>query len=783
MITSYFKIAWRNSMKNKLFSSLNIFGLALGMTVCMLALVKVKGAYDYDTFHPFGQRIFRIVTELEQRSTSTKKLLASTPGPLNDYLREDYQGIEKTARVFFVASEAYTDVTLQNINGAFVDPEFFEMFGFKLRSGYAPIEPQTIVLTEATAKRFFGNDDPIGKTITFKSNGEFVVTGIVEKPPFPSHLRFDYLSSMSAMALLEKQATRLANWQDEYSTYTYVMLKEGLKESDLNVLLESVSETVNRSLLADPEKVYRFQAQSLNEISPAIRPIYNTTSEPSLPNLVGFVFLGAVMLLLALFNYVNMTLARSIDRAKEVGIRKVIGAHKHHVTFQFLTESVLIAFLSLMLGEVMLESMAISLPVVSGFIFDIPQDWTLVGYYLIFTLFTGVLAGWIPAKILSRLQPVNVLKGKFDINFFGKTGLRKILIVTQFAASLVAIVTVIVFYNQSVFMATSDYGFSKERILNVDIDPNDFEKLHNVVSQYAGVEEVSATSKLFGFSDGQKVMLSRRGLSDSVVASAFSATPSLLSTMGMNIVSGTVNTGHRSIIINEIAARQMEFKSPVDAIGQHVRIKQSEYMVAGVVKDFHYAGYLTPIRPMILMYNPEAFSIMNVKIVAGSEQNVQEALARDWKKLMPGQPLRATWYEQELYDLHINSEDLAFVGTLAGMALSIAALGLVGIVLFSVKNRSKEVSLRKTMGANAWEIMVLISRDFLLLIFAAIVIGMPLGFYAGTEFLQQYAYRVPVGVGVLSASAAILLAVGGLIIGAQTWRAANRDPIESLRAE
>jgi putative ABC transport system permease protein len=786
MLKNYFKIAWRNLIKHKLFSFINIFGLASGMTVCMLAIIKVKDAYHYDTFHPNSEKSYRILTNLN-RKNGEHFLCASSPLPLAGYLKNNYDAVDKSTSVFFSQQEVTIDEKKLLAKEAFVDEDFYNIFGFSLKSGSPAIRPQTAVLTTETAERFFGKQNPIGHTITIGKSVGFIVTGVLSKPAGPSHLTFDLLASTSSIPLLYQDGTN-QEWSDEAAAYTYIQLKSAASKEILQNILRNVSKQVN-AIISPAGENFEFDIQALEKISPGSIPLYNITNEPILPNLVIFGLIGFSMLLLAFFNYVNLTLARSLDRAREVGIRKVAGALKRHLILQFLSESILVAVFAFCLAYVQLRLIS-SLPAVARIIGDAAQDKTLWLYFVLFTILTGLLAGWIPAKVLSSFQPVRVLKGKFNTKLFGGVGLRKTLTVIQFATSLIAIVTLVIFYRQSVYMATADYGFQRRGILNIDLPANAYQKTATAFSALSGIEEVAATSDLFGFSGGDGKFIKRDKAGDSLHAAYFAVTPSFVKNMGIELIAGenlpnaTSKSGNGYVIINEEAVSSLKFKTPFEATGKTIWLTDStNYTVAGVVKDFHYASFLRPINPMILVNNSDEFRTMSLKVAEGARGTIIPTLEKAWKKLYPNQPFKADWFDKQLHDQHLHKDDLVFIGLLTFMALSIACLGLLGMVIYTTKNREKEVGVRRVMGAKVVQVIVTISKEFVALLLISVSIGLPIGVFAGKQFLQQYAYRIPVTFTMLAGSAAGLLFLGALTIGWQTYRTALTNPAKSLRME
>jgi putative ABC transport system permease protein len=783
MLQNFFKVAWRNLIKHKFFSLINIFGLASGMTICMLSLMQIKGAYDYDTFHPHADRSFRINTSIIKKD-GQQFLAAYSPLPLRTYLKENYPEISQCTRILFANDDITTNAKRLYAKEAYVDPDFYNIFGFQLKTGTPATTAQTVVVTEETATRFFGNENPIGQALTLGKKGDFIVTGVLKTAPHPSHLQFDVLAFMP----VSEPKKAFIDWSNETAGYTYIQLKPQTARTALKTILQQASNVANTSNI-NTERTFAFEAQPLPDIVPAMKPISTTTAEIPFRNLVAFAAIGAAMLLLAFFNYINLTLARSLDRAREVGVRKVAGAFRRQLVLQFLCESVLTAACALLMAVLLLRIIS-NLPTIQRLTHNVAEDGKLWLYFALFTLVTGLLAGWIPARVLSSFQPVRVLKGKFNAKLFGGIGLRRAMTVTQFTVSLIALITLVVFYTQARYMATADYGFAREGILNIPVPAAAYTRTATAFASVAGVEQVSATSELFGFFGGDRKFIRQEIRGDSLAAAYYSVTPSFIQTMGLQFVAGenlsisNTEQAARFVVVNEEACRQLQFKNPADAVGKELWLNDStSYRVSGVLKDFHYASFQRFINPLLMVYNPTEFTTLNLKIAAGAEKAILPKLESAWQKLYPHQPLEMDWYDKALYDQHLHEDDLVFIGLLTGMALSIACLGLLGMVLYTTKNRAKEVSIRKVMGAAVSQIVLVVSKEFFMLLLIAVSIGLPLGFLTGMKFLQQYAYRIPISAGLLAGCGGALLLVGGITIGWQTLRTATANPVKHLRAE
>lgn len=800
MLSNYLKIAGRNLWKHKLFSFINMFGLASGLTVCLLAIMQVKGAFDYDRFHPHGERTYRILTDagLTLERTGETMALASAPLPLGELLQQDYPFIERVVRVYYGLKTSWTtnERTL-SVRGAFVDPAFYEVFGFRLAAGQPATAPQTVVLTSATAERFFGRQNPVGKTIMTKSGSLFRVTGVLA-PAGRSHLRFDLLASMASVPLLERThqlPADLTNWTNAWTAYTYVLLKPGVAGATLDQTLRAVAGRVKQ--LGSPRARYRFRTQPLLRISPGRERLANLTDEPVVPQLLAVGGLALAVLLLAGFNYVNLTMARSLSRSREVGVRKVIGAHRWQLMAQFITESVLLVLLALGLAAGMWQFIR-PLAIVREISHGVPWDAELVLWCVSFGLLVGVLAGAIPARLLSRVEPAQTLKNQLGQRRLTGLTWRKALTVVQFAASLTAMIFVVVLFRQSRYMATTDYGFRRASILNVPLPDQAYQPLAGELARQAGVERVAAASNVMGHhADLIRVRRQRRG--DSLQVATFAVDTNFIPAMGLTLLAGrnlpapSVNaTGDttagmpadRFVVVNETAVRALRLVSPHQAIGQTIWLTDStEARIIGVVKDFHFMSFKFRLMPLVLRYAPEQFQVLQLQIAEGHRATVVTKLADVWKRFHPHEPFQAVWFDQALYDQHFHRDDQLFLGLLTGMALTIACLGLLGMVIYTTQTRTKEIGIRKVMGATVTQVVGLLSGSFVKLLLLAGAIALPAGYWLSQSFLQQYAYHIEVGAATLGLCLGALLTIGGLAIGSQTYRAARMNPVESLRIE
>jgi putative ABC transport system permease protein len=794
MLYNYLKIAVRNLLRHKLFSFINIFGLATGMSVCLLALMQVREVLEYDRFHPHPERTYRILTDARKVNGDSWHL-ASAPLPLGEVLAREYGFVEKTARVYYdgnLGGELSYGRKALPVEGAFVDPAFYEIFGYPLATGRPAIEPRTVLLTQETAERFFGKENPVGKTLSSKSLGDFTVSGVLAPLPGKSHLQFDLLASMATVPLLNASGqltVKTRDWEQNWRNYTYVLLREGTPREALDRVLPALALRAVREAGPKMDLTYAFRTQPFGRITPALEDLNGSSWEPTLGSILGVGGLALVILLMAGFNYVNLTLARSLNRAREVGIRKVAGAHRAQLVGQFLAESVLIAFLALGLSYLILDLLELLPSVQRWLTKDIKRDWVLWLFFGGFTLLTGLLAGWVPARVLSGYQPVQVLKGNTGPVLFRRIGLRKGLIVAQFAVSLFFMVFVAAYYRQFSYMASTNYGFDRQYSIHIPLEGINPRVLADEVAALKGVQRVGFTSQPLGFRV-DRTRISPGAGGEFVDACYFRVDHNFVRNMNLKVAAGgnmpltLGDTVSRFVLVNEKAVQSLRLGSPGEAVGKTIWLLDStEAQIAGVLKDFNYENLSQPIRPLLMQYDPAGFRYLNAKVDEKADGTIMADLERVWKKLSPYKAVQLQWFDEQFYTQHFHLDDQMVLAVLTLMAITIAGLGLLGMVTYTTALRTKEVGIRKVLGASVGSIVALLSRSFLLLLLVAGLIALPLGYTAGSLFLQSFAFHVSLGAGTLLCCLGIMLAVGGLAVGIQTYRAAVANPVNALQSE
>jgi putative ABC transport system permease protein len=795
MFKRYVIIAFRNLLKQKLFAFINIFGLAISMSVCLIALMGTREQFSYDSFHPYPQRTYRITSPVKTPDGRTFHL-AGAPLPLAGSLLSDYGIADQTVRLYNVLQENASAVNGKKdlyVRGAFSEPSFFKVFGFKLEAGNvatALTAPNSIVLSRTTAARFFGKQNAIGRVLHFDSKGDYIVTGVLQDPPVKSHIEFDAIASISSVPSLEKSGVlpeRMDNWNDANDSYIYALLKPGIPAARLESALTNALKRYDK-VEGQQAGSIAFEPQLITQITPTAElynDINNGTTWGKLLAVIGITF---IILLSACFNYTNLSIVRSLYRAKEVGVRKVIGAYRYQIFVQFITESVIMALLSLVFAMGLLWLIMQS-EVGREFIPDTPMDVTMFGWFVLFSIFTGLLAGAIPAWALSSFQPVRVLKSMSEIRIFGGLGLRKSLIVAQFVLSMVVTILVTTVYRQFHFKTTMDYGFKQKDILNIPLEKGNYALLKDRLLQVPGVDVVSGTSSFLGNKHAVSFDVRADREATAVSMNYFMTDGDFIRNMGLKLLAGStfpsnvVADKEQYIIVNESALKAIHINTPGAAIGQTLWVNDSTRVnILGVVKDFNFQPIERPISPMALRYQPAGISLVQVGVNAAvNREQLLAAIAPLWKEQQPMGTFTYGWFDQELLKQTEVKGMIYTLTFLALMTIVIAGMGLLGIVGYTAQTRRKEISIRKIMGAGSRNLIMLLSGNYLKLIMISGLIALPLGFLAGNLFLQLFAYRVSLGIGTLLGSFLLLLGIALLAIISQTYSAVTTNPVNSLR--
>lgn len=811
MLLNDIKIAARNLRASRFFTILNVLGLALGMSACLTVILIIRDQLGYEKFHPATERTWRILSQTYTNDPGGRGKFATTPYPLGETLQRDFAGVEQTVRL--VRGLNGQDVTTAanqtfQMDGYFTEPSFFRVFGFQLAVGNpatALAEPNSIVLDQKTATRLFGAQDPVGQVLMLKNLGNLKVTGVTLPPSGKSHIGFDCLVSVATLAAKEQlyppaEAANkiLGNWAERYASLTYVVLQPGKTQADLAYALLTISEKYTQ---ADEkgEKMHFF-AQNLNAITPAPEMLHNEIGF-GVPWFFIWGLLAFVVLLIVFpcLNYANLAIARAWARAREVGVRKVMGAGSRDVTRLFLTEAVMTAFLALgvawvlhfVINHFIQNQLLAEIKMRGSQPISFRADAVSWAAFLGFGLLVGLFAGWLPARRLARMRPALAIRGEVSGGQKARFGWRKAMTVSQFAVSLIFMIVVASLWSQLRFMAVVDYGFQKENLLTFELKGNNAATLVAEMAQDHRVRGVTTSSILIAGNSmqGGDIRLKRGG--DPRPIHQIATDLNYIPVMGLQLVAGEnfpadANPNREQyVLLNEKAVAHFALGTPQEALGQTLWWNDSTPVtVRGVLRDFHYRPLKEAIQPFAMRFVPQQANIVHLRLQPGDPGPTLAALESIWRKADPVHPFAPAFMEQRMQNAYRDIELLnGLLGFFALLGLSLACFGLLGMVTYITSTKTKEIGLRKTLGASVAQVTLLLSRNFLLLLGLAVLIALPAGYFLSNAILNQFAARVVIGGLVLGGCVAVLLILGLLSVGVQSVKAALANPVESLRGE
>ena len=801
MLRSYLTTAWRTLWKHRGITAINVLGLSLGMVVCLLVGLLIWDQTTHDEFHPGAERLYRVTTERQNNSTQ----FAASPAGLAPVLREGVAGTEAATRLHRTSESVVRDGKGYRADGLYAETRFFDLFGFELAAGRADealAAPYTAVVTEELAWRVYGTTDVVGETFRLGGDDLFTITGVVNRGAYRSHLAFDVLYSFAT--LQQTRPDRLASdWERAYSYYTYLRLAPGTTPSDLGEPLRAIEAQYLPPPTDDGTQPLRFNLQAVADL-PLSPTLANEIAEGMLPATVGY-FLGALALLVLLaagFNYVNLSTARSLTRSREVGVRKAVGARRWQVISQFMAEATIVAGLALTVALVLLQGLVPAFNQLSvvhqlGAQIDASPGLLLYGAFAGFALGVGGLAGLYPAWHLSRFQPAHVLKAtsrKEEPSLSWMTP-RKVLIVLQFAVALVVMVTTVLVYQQADHLGRAQAGIQTDGLVHVKLQEAPFAPFQQQAQQVPGVQQVGAanTVPLSGSTWGARLTTTRSG--DAVKAVYYAADFAFVNAIGLSLLAtdGWTETSFengQAVLINEGAAARLGFDTPEAALGEPLTLDPDSarsVRVAGVFRNFHTRYSDAAGKPVVFHFNPSRFQIALARVASqDASPETMQALTAAWSQFDDTNPPVVRSYA-DLVRSRTGAAALAetsgILALVAGLALLISCLGLLGIALYAVQTRIKEIGIRKALGASVPSIVGRLARDFLVLIGAAVVLGLPLAWWVNALWLDSFAYRIDFGPAPLLLCAVGLLALALAAIGPQTIRAARIDPATTLRSE
>jgi putative ABC transport system permease protein len=799
MFKNYFKTAFRNLRKNKLYSAINIFGLTVGLAACLLIGVYINQELSYDKFNVNADRIVRATMEYKQAGTVNETATTGTkPGP---QFKRTFPSIEEYARTFISHNVIKNgDNVFDEPRILYADGSFFKIFSFHLIEGNAATAldaPDKMVITKSMAKKYFGNEDPINKILS-SGGTDFRISAVCEDAPQNSQIKFDFVTQFANLGNGVKNETWwTANW------VTYFLLKN---KNDIPQLQQQIS-----GYMKTPKVRAEVGLEGNDYLTYHLEPLTKVHLYSKLPGFepnssITYIYMLALIALLILIiacaNYTNLATAQSAGRSGEIGMRKVMGASKRQVFFQFISESSVITFVAAALAFLLSVFLIPYFNEITGkhFTPDILLQPVPVIALIIFTIAVSFFAGMYPALVLSGTQIMGVLKKGFSFTG-GNNLLRKTLIVAQFGISIFLIIYTVIILQQMHFMQTSNLGYDKEQVVVLPIGGDmlkNFENLKSAFAQVPGVEAITAsyeTPEDVGWGDGITA-IDENGKHE-ISLNAMPVDLDFTKTMKMQIIAGrdflpsdfgmmdaSDNNGNlrQPFIINETLAKEIGW-TPQQAIGKTI-YKGDTGIVMGVVKDFNFSSLHDPIGPLLIFLGRDYSRDYMVRINGNNTKQTLAAIGAVWKQRIPERPFNYHFLDEDYNKLYASEQKIsALFSVAAALAIVLACLGLFGLAAFTTVQRTKEIGIRKVLGANISSITLLIAKNFLQLIGIAILIATPLAWWAGNKWLQDFAYRIPVQAYIFVIVALVTALIALCTVSYHSVKAALMNPVKSLRTE
>ncbi|TSJ43039.1 FtsX-like permease family protein [Mucilaginibacter corticis] len=807
MIRNYIKTAIRSLSKNKGFTAINVLGLSLGLAACLLIVFYVSDELGYDTYNKNIDNIYRVNTDV--RFGGNEASYAVAPAPTAAALKTDFPEIEQAAR-FRVKGGFKVKKGNQNIQEdmmVYADPNIFDVFTLPMIYGNkanALKEPHTVVITERTAEKYFNSTNVVGRTLTFDDNTPYKVTGVIKNIPHQSHFNFDFFVAMPGLDESKEDMWFSNNFQ------TYILLKKGADADKLNAKLSSFMrhragpqlQSILHLTFDDFEKggnYYRLNLTPLKKIHLYSNKLSEIDANGNIRYVYIFSAIAIFILLIACVNFMNLSTARSTNRAREVGVRKVLGSPRKYLIAQFLTESVIVTLAAAVIGLVMAWLFLAHFNQIAGKELTVtPQilGW-LVPVLFAMVIIIGALAGSYPALFLSGFNPIEVLKGKLAAGFKGGR-LRSFLVVFQFAISIFLIIGTLVIYNQLKYIQNRDLGYNRDHILlvkNVSTLGSSSQVFKQEIKQLTGVQNATLTSALptGGFQSSTSFFKSPvPDQKNGILPQRWPIDADYIPTMGMKIISGRnfsdqMPTDSNSVIINETAARMLAFSNPVGAKmyepedNKMTRLK--EYHIIGVVKDFNFKSLRENITPMFLMLEPND-GTLSIRFRSANIPALLAQVKNKWAQLSPNQEINYSFMDKDFDSIYRAEQRVGSIFMIfTTLAIIIACLGLFGLAAYATEQRTKEIGIRKVLGASLSTIIGMLSADFVKLVIIAICIASPVAWWAMNKWLQDFAYRANIQWWIVALAGAGAILIAFITISFQSIKAALANPVKSLRSE
>lgn len=802
----FMKIALRNFKKYKAISSINLFGLTIGLTCCLLILAYIINELSFDKYQPYTDRTYRFSRSFHNEQGVQSLHLGAISPPFGPYLKNEFPEIEKMTRLLPNGTTAfsYDDKKFYETKVFFADENLSEVFKVDMVKGdpkKALEAPFSIMITDEVAKKYFGAEDPIDKLVKLDNNIPCKVAGVYKPFPSNTHVHADVLIAFNTLkdSAIYGERNLQTNWGNN-SFLTYVVLPKAYDPKRLEARFPAFIDKYYHF----PEEPAGFVGSKfthlyltpLTDIHLRSHLDYEAEENGDIKRVYIFSIVALFILLIACINYMNLSTARSVLRAKEIGIRKAVGAERKEIVFQFLSESVLLSFVATALA---FGLTAVLLPWMNKFSgLDLSVQlllrWEVLLPLLLTPFVVGILSGLYPAIFMSSFEPVKVLKGLFKVG--GNLSLRKVLVVAQFAVSIILIICTAIVFRQLRYMQEKSLGFDKEKVItmfNTAAFGNNFESFRNELLQNSGIKDVSRSSRIpsgrlldamdISVPAGDTMKALQLDVKYLSVDYHFIPTYGFTLAAGRNFSPG-FSTDSSGFVINAAAANAIGFKSPQDAIDKPIAYGGQKGRIIGVVQDFHFESLHQKIPSLIMAVLPNQYNRISIKLAGGNVAASLAAVERTWKKFLPEVPYDFSFIDEKFAKLYESEQrQKTIFTTFAGIAIFIACLGLFGLSAFTISQRIKEIGIRKVLGAEVGSIVTLLSKDFLKLVGIAALIAFPVAWYFMHKWLDDFAYRTGIPWWLFLVAAIVAGIIAFATISFQAIKAATANPVKSLRTE
>ena len=813
MLKNHFKISLRNLWKQKGFTFINLSGMAVGMACCFMLLIYVHHEMHFDEHHPNVDRLYRVNYHIT--FGGNERVIPAIPAPIAPLMRQDFPKIEELTRMYhrsISVREVGASESFEIENAVFADSTIQQVFGFDYLQGSSEEslhQPFSIVLTEETAKKFFGEKEAIGQQLLLANKGPFTVTGILQDLPENSDIDFDLLVPYRNMADVEPPQARGSieyatqrNFMASHSA-TYVVLKPDVDPTEIDEGMIAFMERYGHEQMI---KNQRFKLFPIKDVHLAASASGETSP---MTFLRFFIAIGFLILMIACINFINLSTATYLNRTKEVGVRKVLGAGRKSLIWQFMGETLMVSFLAFLIALVAIDWL---LPHLGSLVdrkltFGLFDNWQLTAGIVGTFIISGLLAGTYPALVASRLRPVEIFQDKVGQGGGSSSNwLRKSLITVQFAVGILLICGTLIILSQINYMRNLPLGFNHEQVIAVPLRSQNMNSLfapgdstmrarmdafEERLLRHPNVEAVTLGSAMPGLGTVyHPIGTDEITAEDNVIMPAVSVDYDYAETFNLEIVAGrdfdkSFGADHlKGFIVNELAVKELRWDSPEDAIGKNISYGGKQGQVVGVVKNYATSGMQQAIEPLVLDVRPGVFSTFAIRMKNGDLPATLTMLEKTWAEFFPSKAFEYQFFDESLAETYQNEAQLASLGsTFAGVAIFLSCFGLFGLISLNVQQRAKEIGIRKVLGASVYGIVGMLSKDFLKLVALALLIATPITWYVMSHWLEDFAHRIELQWWHFAVAGLAAILVAFLTMSFQSVKAALANPIESLRSE